>query len=275
MDKKLINSKIIYGLLLIIATPFMAMIIFSFVSTNNGLSEINISGFQELSKDVRLQEIGKICFRSFIVCSIATIISYLISYLLVIYTSNKFQTFFLILISLPFLANEAVRVFSWQNVLAENGLLNKLLNVFSRNEVVVFNSANGLNVYTTMVITCIPFAIFICTATLKIVPEIYWKVSNDLKLNQFAKFIKVGLPMSKTSIVASAIITFFVAFALSSEVIFLGGATKISTRGFILSLMSANRYEAIFVFGLAILVLITLCYLIFYFAIKAKSIRSV
>ena len=159
--------------------------------------------------------------------------------------------------------------------MAENGLLNKLLSVFSRNEVVVFNSANGLNVYTTMVITCIPFAIFICTASLKIVPEIYWKVSNDLKLNQFAKFIKVGLPMSKTSIVASAIITFFVAFALSSEVIFLGGATKISTRGFILSLMSANRYEAIFVFGLAILVLITLCYLIFYFATKARSIRAV
>lgn len=275
MDKKLIDSKIIYGLLLIIAIPFMAMTVFSFVSTNNGLSEINISGFQELSKNVRLQEIGKLCLRSFVVCTIASIISYLISYLLVIYTSNKFQTFFLILITLPFLANEAVRVFSWQNVLAENGLLNKLLSVFSRNEVVVFNSANGLNVYTTMVITCIPFAIFICTASLKIVPEIYWKVSNDLKLNQFAKFIKVGLPMSKTSIVASAIITFFVAFALSSEVIFLGGATKISTRGFILSLMSANRYEAIFVFGLAILVLITLCYLIFYFTIKARSIRAV
>lgn len=64
MDKKLIDSKIIYGLLLIIAIPFMAMIIFSFVSTNNGLSEFNISGFQELSKDVRLQEIGKVCFRS-------------------------------------------------------------------------------------------------------------------------------------------------------------------------------------------------------------------
>lgn len=274
MDKKLIDRKIIYGLLLIIAIPFMAMIVFSFVSTNNGLSEINISGFQEISKDVRLQEIGKICIRSFVVCSIATIISYLISYLLVIYTSNKFQSFFLILITLPFLANEAVRVFSWQNVLAENGLLNKLISVFSRNDVVFFNSANGLNVYTTMIITCIPFSIFICTATFKIIPEIYWKVSNDLKLNQFAKFIKVGLPMSKTTIVASAIITFFIAFALSSEVSFLGGATKISTRGFILSLMSANRYEAIFVFGLSLLAVIILCYFIFYYATKERNIRS-
>lgn len=271
MDKKLIDSRIIYVLLFIIAIPFMAMIFFSFVSTSNGISQINISGFQELSKDVRLQEIGKICFRSLIICSTATIVSYFVSYLLVIYTSNKFQTSFLILITLPFLANEAVRVFSWQNVLAENGLLNKTLTILSGKDIVVFNSANGLNVYIAMIVTCIPFAIFICTATLKIVPEIYWKVSNDLKLNEVAKFIKVGLPMSKTSIVASAIITFFVAFALSSEVTFLGGATKISTRGFILSLMSANRYEAIFVFGFALLVLITLFYFVFYFAVKTKS----
>lgn len=268
MDKNLINNKIINSLIIIVALPFLIMIIFSMVSTKNGLYEITFSGYNEISKNIRIEEIAKISLRSLIVSVIASIISYLISYLLVIYTDNKFQKLFLTLITLPFLANEAVRVFSWQNVLAEKGMLNELLKMFLPNYNSFFNSANGLNIYMTMIIACIPFSIFICTATLKIIPEIYWKVSNDLKLNQVAKFLKIGLPMSKTSILASLIITFFIAFALSSEVTFLGGTTKISLRGFVLSLMSANKYEAIFGFGCVLLLLISFFYLIFYFKTK-------
>jgi len=273
MEIKLIDRQVIFGTILILAVPFIAMVFFSFVFNSNAIGEINLHGYNELSKNIRLQEIARICFRSLIICSVATIISYIISYLLVMYTSNKFQVLFLILISLPFLANEAVRVFSWQNVLAENGLFNKFIGVFCDNSGRVFNSANGLNIYVSMIITCIPFAIFICTATFKVIPENYWKVSNDLKLKQFTKFIKVGLPMSKASILASTIITFFVAFSLSSEANFLGGATKISIRGFILSLMSANRYEAIFAFGVILFVLISLCIIIFYLFTKIKLFK--
>ena len=122
-----------------------------------------------------------------------------------------------------------------------------------------------------MILACIPFAVFICTATLKILPEIYWKVSNDLKLNHATKFLKVGLPMSKFSILASVVVTFLLSFALSSEVSFLGGDTKISTRGFILSLMSANRYEAIFSFGLIIFLIITGLFLSTLIYIKHKG----
>lgn len=247
--------------------PFIAMIVFSF--SNNG-----ISGFRELALPVRLQEVTTICIRSLIISCIASLIAYCISYLLVIYTTNKFQSIFLVLITLPFIANEAVRVFSWQNMLAENGLFNQILSIVFNRNITLFNSSNGVNIYLTMILACIPFAIFICTATLKIIPDVYWKVSNDLRLNQVSKFLKVGLPMSKTSILASVIITFFISFALSSEVSFLGGATKISTRGFILSLMSANRFEAIFAFGFIILALITLFYLSFLFYLKFKEINN-
>ncbi|MBK8243261.1 MAG: hypothetical protein IPK88_07540 [Saprospiraceae bacterium] len=264
MNKAFINSKVIIGIVLVLMIPFFAMIVFSF--SNNG-----IIGFKELAIPVRLKEVSTICLRSIIVSCIASLIAYFISYLLVIYTSNKFQIIFLILITLPFIANEAVRVFSWQNILAENGLLNHLLSLVCNRNITLFNSSNGFNIYLTMILTCIPYAVFICTATLKIIPDEYWKVSNDLRLNQVCKFIKVGLPMSITSILASVIITFFISFALSSEVNFLGGATKISTRGFILSLMSANRFDAIFAFGFIILALITLFYLSLLFYLRVKK----
>jgi ABC-type spermidine/putrescine transport system permease subunit I len=227
MEKKLIDIRIIYCLLIILALPFIAMVFFSFVANSNGFIEINFQGFQELSKSVRLQEIRAICYRSLIVSFLSTIIAYLISYLLVIYTNKKFQIFFLILITLPFLANEAVRVFSWQNVLAENGLFNKFISSFYKNEVTIFSSASDINIYTTMVITCIPFAIFICTATLKIIPDIYWKVSNDLKLHQITKFIKIGLSANRFDsifafgvILLVFIILFYLAFFVFNKLKF-------------------------------------------------------
>ena len=100
-----------------------------------------------------------------------------------------------------------------------------------------FSSANDMNIIITMIIACLPFAIFICTASLKTIPVINWKVSDDLKLNQFSKFFKIALPLSKTTIFGCFITVFFVSFALSSEVLFLGGDTKISIRSFVLSLM--------------------------------------
>ena len=275
MDKKLINNSVIIVILAILLLPIITMVLFSFVYTNGTSSELTLSGFNELFKDVRIAEVGRICYRSFIVSLLATTIAYVVSYLLVTYTSNKFQLRFLILTTLPFIANEAVRIFSWQNVLAENGLLNIAFSKLSQKDIVIFSSAQDFNIVTTMIITCIPFAIFICTATLKTIPEIYWKASNDMKLNHISRFLKVGLPLSKKAILSSVAITFFVAFALSSEVLFLGGATKVSIRGFLLSLMSANKYEAIFAFGVLVLLLLIIGYIIYLISIKARISRQV
>ena len=274
MNKQIISDKILICILFFIAIPFIAMILFSFLYNSSEGYTISSNGFKELLLNVRLEEIGKIALRSLIVSVTASVIAYCISYLLVMFSSVKFQTLFLTLITLPFLANEAVRVFSWQNILAENGVLNNLISFFTGTNSTFFNSSNGANIYITMIFSCIPFAIFICTGTLKIVPEVYWKVSNDLRLNPINKFLKVALPLSINAILASILITFFVAFALSSEVSFLGGATKISTRGFILSLMSANRYQAIFAFGFTLITVISIIYLFTFLIAKNNYNKS-
>ena len=130
-----------------------------------------------------------------------------------------------------------------------------------------------MNKQVALLFLILPFGIFISTASLKILPEIYWKVSNDLKLNHLTRFTKVGLPLSKRAIGASFMVIFFIAFALSAEVSFLGDSTKISTRGFILSLMSANQYRAIFSLGFALLVAIVILYTLCSFGSKIKSMN--
>jgi spermidine/putrescine transport system permease protein len=269
MEKQLIKSTVIIGILIFLLSPIITMCIYSIIEFNSNI--LSLSGFNEIFKDVRLHEIKQISARSLIVCLTSSSIAYIISYIIVLYTDKKFQRIFLILITLPFVVNEAIRIFSWQNFLSDNGNLNNIISFILNGNIRIFSSASDLNIKTIMIITCIPFAIFICFGLLKTIPNEYWVVSDDLKINHISKFLKVGLPLSKTAILSSILTTFFVAFALSSEVNFLGGASKVSTRGFILSLMSSSKYEAIFAFGFVILLVISISFLFFQAYIKYQN----
>ncbi len=255
MNGTLINNNVLRLVLAFLAIPILIMFVWAFVSTNETENSLSLSGFQELLTPLRAGELFTIIQRAFLIATIASLLSFLISYLLVIHSSPYFQTIFYFLITLPFLVNESVRVFSWQYVLAENGLFNTILSGVFGKSIQLFNGSNNFNIYIIMLVACMPFGVFINSASLKIIPDIYWKVSNDLNISPINRFFKVALPISKFSLLASFIIVFFVAFYLSSEVNMLGGDTKISLRNLILSFMTASKFQAIFSLGCLMLLL--------------------
>jgi spermidine/putrescine transport system permease protein len=265
MNQSFLNSKLFIFLIAVIAIPIAVIAVLSFVSSDEINQTFSLDGFREIFSPLRLNELFKISSRALVVCTTATLISFLITYLLVRNTSKYFQSFFFILTTLPFLANESVRVFSWQYLISENGLFNKILSFISGNQVTFFNGTNISNVYFAMIITCIPFGIFINAISLRTISNIYWKAADDLNLNAFSKFWKVALPLSKMALIASLLVTFFISFSLSSEVNFLGGDSKISLRNLILSLMSASKFQSIFSLGF----LITILILTFMFVLKS------
>jgi len=264
VNQSFLNNKLFVFLTVIIAIPIIVIAALSFFATD-GINQTSFSleGFKEIFSSLRLNELLKISGRALIVCITATAISFFVAYLLVRNTSKYFQSFFFILITLPFLANESVRVFSWQYLLSENGLFNKILSGITGNQITFFNGTNIMNVYLVMIIACIPFGVFINAASLRTIPNIYWKASDDLNLNSLNKFWKVALPLSKFALLASMLVTFFISFSLSSEVNYLGGDTKISLRNLVLSLMSASKFQSIFSLGFVITILLFVFILLF------------
>lgn len=248
-SNKTISNYILYTLLVFCAIPFILLFYFSFVEVIDGKIVYSLDSFSELFSSIRQKELRTITFRAILVSLFATILSFVISYILLKKTSRQFQIIFLVLITIPLLINESIRVFSWQLLLSENGLFNYVLSKLSGTTISLFNGSNFNNVIFVMLISIIPFGIFINTASLNITPKIYWKASKDLGLKSFSTFFKVAIPISKTSIAITFIISFFLAFSLSSEVNFLGGASKVSIRNLVLSLMSSNNFSAIFLLG--------------------------
>lgn len=253
MNYSFLNKGFFWGIISLLIIPIVIVIALSFYYNDGVNFAFSLDGFKELFTSLRLGELSDITKRALIVCLISTGIAFIISYLLVTYTSYLFQSFFFIAITLPFLINESVRVFSWQYVLSENGVLNTLLSFITRHHVSFFNGSNSWNIYLVMIITCIPFGVFICSASLKTIPKIYWSAANDLNLQSFSRMIKIAIPLSKFALTASLIVIFFMAFSLSSEVNYLGGDTKLSTRNLVLSLMSASKFQAIFSLGFFIM----------------------
>ena len=255
-SNKIISSAFLHILLILCAIPFVLLFVFSFIEIVNGQRIFSLNSFEELFSPIRMTELQAITFRAILVSLFATILSFIISYLLFKNTSKRFQMLFLLLITIPLLINESVRVFSWQLILAENGLFNSALSSLFDAEIKLFNGSNFNNVIFVMLVSVIPFGVFINTASLKITPKIYWKVSKDIGLSPLATFFKIALPLSKTSVTITFIISFFLAFSLSSEVNFLGGASKISVRNLVLSLMSSGNFSAIFLLGSILTLLI-------------------
>jgi ABC-type spermidine/putrescine transport system permease subunit I len=253
MNNSFLNKKIFYIIIGLLSIPIIMVIALAFFYNDGISSAFSLSGFRELFTHLRIGEVLKITERALIVCFISTAIAFTFSYLLITYTPDLFQFLFYVAITLPFLVNESVRIFSWQYFLAENGVLNNFLSLIVRHHVVIFNGSNSFNIYLLMIITSIPFGIFICSASLKTIPKIYWSVADDLNLTQFNRVVKVAIPLSKFALIASLIVIFFIAFSLSSEVDYLGGDTKISTRNLVLSLMSASKFQTIFSLGFFIL----------------------
>lgn len=259
-SNKLISNIVLTVLVFSFTIPFAMLFPFSFIKLVEGLKVFSLDSFTELFSSIRLKEIQTITLRATIVSLFATIFSFIISYLMFKGVSKRIQAIFLVLITIPLLINETVRVFSWQLVLAEDGLFNYFLSYLFNTEILLFNGSNFNNVIFVMLISIIPFGIFINSFSLNIVPNIYWKVSKDIGLKPFIVFLKIALPISVISIAITFIISFFIAFSLSSEVNFLGGDSKISIRNLVLSFMSSNNFSAIFLLGSMLILLILFIY---------------
>jgi ABC-type spermidine/putrescine transport system permease subunit I len=263
MKKPMLNSLIFQSVFALAALPLLGILVLSVLNADQPGPSVSLNGYSELFTWLRIGELVRITGRSVMIALTSTAFAFGLALTLYRSVSEKLHPMLLLLITLPFLVNEAVRIFAWQYVLQENGLFNRLLSLISFHQVSFFNATNSWNVFLVMLLNCIPFGVFIFSASFKTFPLIYLRAADDLKLSTAVRLFKVIIPFSAASFLASFLVIFFIAFSMSTEVNFLGGDTKISTRNLINSLMSASKFQAIFAIGALIIICILASYFLF------------
>jgi spermidine/putrescine transport system permease protein len=163
---------------------------------------------------------------------VALLVGYPMAYYVARHTSTKWQTTLIALVVLPYWASYLVRVYAIKLMLAKNGLVNNLLEIFG--------IATDIRLLYTdfavqygLVYIWIPFMILPIYASLEqLNPELN-EAAMDLGADRLDSFRYVTLPLSKPGVVAGSILVFIPSVGAYVIPAILGGANTATIGEFI------------------------------------------
>ena len=136
---------------------------------------------------------------------------------------SKHQTFLLILVIIPFLTNSLIRIFAWQSILGDEGLLNqicgffeRLWNAIIRNKEFVFKPHKFMYTKGAVIIVSIymylPYAILPIFTAVDRFDFSLLEAARDLGATKAQSMFKILIPGIKSGIISSLIFTFIPIF---------------------------------------------------------------
>ena len=157
-----------------------------------------------------------------------TIVSTIVSILIALpcgyaIARSKHQTILLILVIIPFMTNSLIRIFAWQSILGQDGLLNTVFKFFET----IWHFVTGNKewtfiphkfMYTKGAVILVSIYMYLPYAILPIFTSIdrfdfsLLEAARDLGATKLQSIIKVLLPGIKSGIVSSVIFTFIPIF---------------------------------------------------------------
>lgn len=121
---------------------------------------------------------------------------------------NRWKSFFLFLITLPFFASLIVRLYAWVMILKPSGALNQVLQFFGLIDVPLEIIFTEKAVITGMVYVMVPFMFLPIYASVEKLDKSLLEASHDLGATRTQTFLRVILPLTLPGIVGGSIIVF-------------------------------------------------------------------
>ena len=136
---------------------------------------------------------------------------------------SKHQTFLLILIIIPFLTNSLIRIFAWQSILGDEGLLNQICAFFEKLWATIVRNKNFIYsphkfMYTKGAVIIVSIYMYLPYAILPIFTAVdrfdfsLIEAARDLGASKSKSMFKILIPGIKSGIISSLIFTFIPIF---------------------------------------------------------------
>jgi spermidine/putrescine transport system permease protein len=148
---------------------------------------------------------------------------------------GKWANLVTVLIALPLLISENIRLFGWVLILLKNGILDGSLQV-------VFGLSIPSLLYTVPAIVLglyvyLPFMLFPLVIGLSMVPHSLKEAASDLGASRLQIFREVELPLAMPGILIGSMLTFILSLGSLAESKILGGQAVNWPKGSVLSVM--------------------------------------
>lgn len=197
---------------------------------------------------------------AFIVTIVCLLLAYPMAYLSVVSKSRKVRSLITAGVLIPYWVSMLVRIFAWQMILQNNGIVNQALMFIG------FVKEPAKLLYTDLAVTIslvhilIPFMFLSLQNSMMLIDRNLLLASNIMGGTKLYGFIHVFLPLSKTGILSGSIMVFVLSLGFYIAPALLGGPDnmmlsniiEISMNNFNWGLASALSVELLFIVYLII-----------------------
>lgn len=134
-------------------------------------------------------------------------------------TARRWAIFFLII---PFFTSYLVRIYAWQVIIAENGIINGLLSYIGLGPWIMLNTKIGTLIgYMAL---CMPLVVILQTFSLANVDRNLIEAAHNLGCGRIRTVFTVIVPLAKVGLIIGAVFCFILSFGDFVSPYYLGGS---------------------------------------------------
>ncbi len=220
------------GIFIVVPTIFVGY--FAFTDANGMFTLENVK---------QISKYTEVLWRSVLYAGVATVVCLLLGYMLAYIMSNlseRSKSIALVLLMLPMWINFVLRTQALQNLLMDNGFINKFLNILGCESIKLLDT--HFAVVLGLVYNYLPFMVLPIFTALEKLDDKVIEAAQDLGANSFTVFKRVILPLSMPGIYSGIIMVFIPClstFVISEK---LGGG-KVYLIGNVINDMFTQNYN--------------------------------
>ena len=218
---------IYYGVFFVPPLIFLAILGFWIVENYQIVPNFSVMNYVDIfSQFFTKSKFGLSLVQSLYVAATTTIFAVLFCYILamgiVFCVPARYQRLVLVLAILPFWSSYILRLFSWQAILAQRGILNNVLARLGLDDpLIITNTQIGTRIGLIHYLT--PILIIILFVALINVDRKMIEAARDLGATRWQAFVRVILPLSKLGLIFAAGFAMIVSFGDVLSGLLVGG----------------------------------------------------
>ena len=219
--KGLVKPYVIWSFLLI-ALPLLLIVLYSVTTGDNSLVTIHftLDNFRKIADPVYLSVFAKSLQIGLIATLICLVLAYPMAYIISRFDETV-QDILILLVTIPMWINTLLRTYAWISLLADNGIINSLLEMMGVDPVTMMYT--NFSVIIGLVCDLLPFMVIPIHTSLAKMDYSLVEAASDLGANRFQTFIKVILKLSLPGVINGVTMVFLLSISSFVIPVLLGG----------------------------------------------------
>lgn len=259
--------------------PLTVMLAYSFWTTNANLDVVQVWTLENYANFFKNPTYVRTLIKTLIIGAAVTatclVMAFAVAYFLARYISRRWARLALLVVIIPFWSSYLLRVYSWQAILGEKGVLNQvLMDVGLLSEPSRLFIYNDIGTYIVLTYVYLPFAVLVLYSALDRFDFTQLTAAQDLGARPDQAFRHVLLPQIRAGIITAAILVLIPILGEYLTPSIVGGASGLLIANLISNFFTNALFSEGAAVGFMIVALVTLLLIAFRRYLRVEDVYA-